>query len=398
MKKAERVSFDRRVLAYITAKGTVCTNEVARHFKKKWETVNRSMERLLKNKQIFYLSEMGDNPYFYTIWNPDERVAIPSDTQITEPAVEKRETERENSELYARHPLGWRRASTPDEIIETGGFVCHPKVTKKQAPRTFCRSHIKGQYLIEVTKVGLVPSTYLVPNTEITGGWMCKVMKGAGNKCYYGHIKFPEDPDKFKFHAMAAKDGGISKLSLYVHQRYIYYKGNKEIAMTEFEQQVRDVLRILEMYDWRFGAIERKGTYHMGYNDQNYAKQMPTDYDEKESDTVHFDSSIGQSPDGCTESEIYDDHENAERQFEVLVEHPQRILALEAKADQQAIRIENMDNKLNRLIDVAEKNIQLTELTMAATMNLAQTPPANNGKGGEVIQPTRQYPGDVMYG
>ena len=395
MRKDEREAFDKKVLHYARAKGTICANQVARHFGKKWETAQGSITRLVRKELLFYHPEMGDNPAFYSIWKDAKGKEAISDTPVPQPAVEKMEEKLESNDLYARFDLEWTRAEVPSEIVERGGFVCHPSVNKKEVPPTFVRAHLHGQYLVKINKVGNVPATYKVPNTEIVGGWTSRIMGQAGNKCYYGHMKFPDDKEKYKFHSMADKNGNLSNLSVYVHPRFIYYKGNAGTASIEFEAQVKDVLRVLEQYGWEFGEIIPKGTYSMGYNNRAYAEQMPTQHIERESDPVKFDSSPGSSEKGCTEAEIYRKDELSDKQIEVLVEHPQRILDLEAKSDTQAERIIDLDHKLNKLIDVAEKNVQLTELTMTVSMGAVPGLPL---KEQSTEHPVTAFREDVMYG
>ena len=397
MNKAERESFDRKVLGYVRAKGTVCVNEVARHFNKKWETASSSISRLVKKGAIHYLPEMGDNPMFYSIWEDIRKKPITSDIEKAQPVVHELEPKQESNDVYARLDVLWTRATMPTEVIEKAGFVCHPTVRGRDIPPTFVRGHLHGQYLVRIIRVGTVPATYRVPNTNITGGWISRVMKGAGNKCYYGHMKFPDDREKFKFHSMADKDGHLSNLSVYVHPRFIYYKANASTALIEFEQQVKDILNILEQYGWEFGEIVQRGIYSMGYNNRSYAEQMPVNHTERPKDIVHFDSSIGSSSDGCTEAEIYRVQGRlSEDQMDALVEHPQRILDLEAKADAQDQRITDINDKLDKLIVVAEKNVRLTEMTMAVTLGSIPNNPQSTDNGPE--QPLTAFREDVMYG
>lgn len=396
MRKGERDAFDKKVMHFARAKGTICVNQVARQFGKKWETANASISRLVKKGLLFYHPEMGDNPSFYSIWKDLKGKEAISDTPAHHPDNEKLESKQESDELYARLDLDWTRAEVPSEIVEKTGFVCHPSVNKKDVPPTFVRAHLHGQYLVKINKVGTVPNTYKVPNTEITGGWTSKVMGQAGNRCYYGHMKFPEDKDKYKFHSMASKEGVLSNLSVYVHPRFIFYKGNAGTASIEFEAQVKDVLRVLEQYGWEFGEVIPKGTYSMGYNNRSFAEQMPTNHIEKDTDPVKFDSSPGSSDKGCTEAEIYYNGKLSEDQMDALVEHPQRILDLETKTDEQTERIATIDQKLDKLIDVAEKNVQLTELTMTVSMGGVPNTPLRDQNPDN--HPVNAYREDVMYG
>ena len=403
MRKEERDAFDKKVMHLFRAKGTLCANQVARHFNKKWETALSSINRLVKKGQLFYLPEMGDNPSFYSIWPDSKGVKAVTDSKKGQPDNQKKGEDRESDELCARKDPVWTRAEVPSEIIGKDGFVCHPSVSKSDVPDTFVRAHLHGPYLVKVIRVGSLPATYRVPDTDIVGGWTSKVMGTAGNRCYYGHMKFPEDRYKYKFHCMADKNGYLTSMLVYVHPRYIYYHGNAQTAVIEFEQQVKDIINVLDQYGWEFGEIVPKGTYSMGYNNRQYAEQVPTNHVEKSTDIVKFDSSPGSSDKGCTEAEIYHDGPMSEKQIEVLVEHPQRILDLEARADrqeaiadEQSRRITVLDSKLDKLIDVAEKNVQLTELTMTVSMGAIPNTDPRNSK--QDIDPVTAFREDVMYG
>jgi len=390
MRKSEREDFDRRVFVYIKAKKTVNVNEVAKKFGKKWETANASIQRLVREGKVFYHPEMGDNPCIFSIF-PEKR-----NDPITR-SVPKAEPDAKPSEgdIYAQFDIEWRRAEVPDEVIEEKGFVCHPSVKGSDINQRFVRAHLHGQYLVRIVKVGRTPDTYVVPGTEITGGWTSRIMRGAGNRCYYGHLKFPYDRDKYKFHTMSDKEGNLSKLSVYVHPRYIYYQGNSATASTEFRRQVEDVLEILREYGWEFGEVVPKGIYSMALNNRGYAENMPTEHFETTEDMVRFDSSPGSSSEGCTEAEILNDHPTAEAEMAVMVESPRRILALESRASRQEQRIDSVDTKIDRLIDVAEKNVRLTELNMTVTMGAPEVPVR---EPSAPPMPASDFKGDVMYG
>jgi len=403
MRKHEREAFDRKVLIYIRAKGTVNANEIAKQFGKKWETANASILRLVEQGKVFYHPEMGDNPCFYSIWKDprdqpltkrkayaERKAKLSEEQSVSEGASDT------DGDLYADIRLEWMRAEVPDQVLEQKGFVCHPSVKGSDLSQSFVRAHLHGQYLVRIVKVGRTPDTYLVPDTQITGGWTARLMKGAGNKCYYGHIKFPNDRQPYRFHSMADKDGNLTNMSVYVHPRYIYYQGNAATATIEFRRQVEDVLEILREYGWEFGEVIPKGIYSMALNNREYAEKMPVTHLESSEDGVFFDSSPGSSDKGCTEAEILCDHPTAEQEMAVMVESPRRILALESKTSQQDLRITNMDSRLDRLIDVAEKNVQLTELNMVVTMGSNHMSDHHRAEEPPVVASVSK--GDVMYG
>lgn len=345
MNKSERDQFDRKVLAYIRAKGTVCPNEIAHHFKKKWETSYNSLRRLTENGLIFYHPEISRSPMCFSIWRDYGDKSNQRYFEPTQIAENGKLTGNSTSTTFdfSTSEGGYVRG-TPVQTIEREGFVYHPSVKGKDIPRTFVRGHLHGQYFVDIKRVGKMPETFMIPDTGITGGWMARTMKG--NDCFYGHIKFPEDRMDFKFHAMGDKKGDLKGLSVYVHPRYIYYKNNERTAAMEFRQQVRDVLSVLEYFGWEFGSIYAKGVYSMAVNDPVLASNVPVSHVESSTDSVIYDSSPMTSEGGCTEAEILADHPTAEAEVEVMVELPKRIWSIESKI---ATLSKNMDGVVNLL-------------------------------------------------
>ena len=397
MNQSEREEFDKKVLAYFKIKGTLCPNDVAKHFKKKWETAFNSIRRLVDSEQIFYHPEMGRSPSVYSIW-PDhasQRYFGPS-----QQSEKGNETGKSTMSTFDCSPFDMSTVrGQVSQIIEKEGFLCHPSMKGKDIPRTFVRGHMHGQYYVDVETVGMMPETYIVPGTEITGGWLKRKMKG--NSCYFGHVKFPEDRFPFKCHAMSNKEGDIKGLSVYPHPRYFYYKNNERTAAIEFRQQVKDVLAILEQYGWKFGSIYMKGNYSMAINDPILASHVPVSHIESSTDSVIYDSSPMTSEGGCTEAEVIADHEGAEAEVEVMVELPQRIWTMESKIDSLSKNVNGMVNLLSTTIPHME-NLTKTvhDLSIATEFNTT----AIFGTPHPLAQSDTPYiaksesKGDAMYG
>lgn len=286
------------------------------------------------------------------------------------------------------------------QIVEKVGFSCHPMTRGEDLPRTFVRGHMHGQYFVEIKTVGKMPETFVIPDAEITGGWTSRPMRG--NECFYGHIRFPYDKKEFNIHAMANKQGDLKGLSVYVHPRYFYYQSNERTAALEFRQQVVDVLNVLRAYGWEFGAIYMKGTYSMAINDRVLASHVPKNHVERDSDSVLYDSSVGDSANGvCTEAEILADHDDAEAEVKLMVELPKRIWSMESKIETLNKNMEGMVNLLSTTIPHVQSLTQtvkdLSEVTEFNTTAIFGSP--------HPIQPdgtpyhAREFDkGDAMYG
>jgi hypothetical protein len=277
----------------------------------------------------------------------------------------------------------------PGQAVEKAGFIAHPSMTGRDLPRTFVRGHIHGQFQVAVRTVGTMPETYVIPGTEIVGGWLARDMNG--NTCYNGHVVLPGDRKKFRIQAMTAKDGSISKLSVYVHPRYIYYQRNAETAAWEFRQQVKDILAVLERHGWSFGEILQRGTYSMGINDPILASHVPTDHNEATTDDVLYDSSPGRTEGGCTEAEILRIEPTDEEQVALMVDLPSRFLGLE--------------RTVNGIMTILERSLPAQEALTQRVADLTRATEFNTsvifGDRSPVAQPyhrTDADPGDVMYG
>ena len=382
---------DKKVLQYAKAKGTVCTNEVARHVGRKWETVQRSIDYLVENNKIFYHPELGKNPKFYSIWQDHAPSRYSDDSQH---ASERESGDDTHDDCARNFPSmqGIVRGAV-GQVVETPGFIAHPLTRGKDLPRTFIRAHIHGQYVVEVRAVGKMPETYRVPDTPLTGGWVARRMNG--NVCYYGHIKDPDDRADFKFHAMTAKDGAIKSLSVYVHPRYVYYKDNAATASQEFRMQVADVTRVLERYGWRFGPAVMRGTYSMGINDRNLASNVPANHLERSNDQVLYDSSIGSAGTQCTEAEILDNTDTAQDDAALMVELPSRFRRLEASVNAITGILERSIPAQENLTRTVADLMRATDLT---TTILLGTPDHAPVSPDYKPVPKNNDEEDVMYG
>ena len=387
---SKQKALDKKVLQYAKAKGTVCTNEVARHVGRKWETVQRSIDYLVENNRLFYHPELGRNPKFYSIWQDHAPSRYSDDSQHTE----KRESGDDTHDNCARNfpsSQGIVRGAE-DQVVENVGFIAHPLTRGKDLPRTFIRAHIHGQYVVEVKAVGRMPETYRVPDTPLTGGWVARRMNG--NVCYYGHLKDPNDRADFKFHCMTAKDGAIKSLSVYVHPRYVYYQGNAATASQEFRQQVADITNVLERYGWRFGPAVMRGTYSMGINDRNLASNVPVNHLERSNDQVLYDSSIGSAGSQCTEAEILDNTDTAQDDATLMVELPSRFRSLEASVNAITGILERSIPAQESLTRTVADLMRATDLTTTILLGTPDHAPISP----EYKPLEKETKEDVMYG
>lgn len=356
MNNSEREAFDKKVLTFFKAKGTLCPSDVARHFKKKWETAHNSILRLVEKGLIFYHPEISRSPKCYSIWpdhadNVNQRYFDDGQQVKNGNHTVKSTNTTFDSSLF---DSGIVRGK-PVQIVEKRGFVCHPSMKGKDVPRTFIRGHIHGQYFAEIVEVGKMPETFIIPDTEITGGWTERPMKG--NQCYFGHINLPEDPKKFNIHAMANKKGELKGLSVYVHPRYIYHENNAGTAASEFRMQVKDILKVLEYYGWKFGSIVCKGTYSMAINDPILASHVPKCHVEPEGSSVLYDSSPMSADGVCTEAEILNDHPTAEAEADLMVNLPQRIWSMESTGKRLEGKIIELNSSVNAMADLLSNAI-----------------------------------------
>ena len=388
MNKAQRNTLLKKVRAFAKARGTICVNQVARHFDVKWETAKRLILKLVEEKVLFYHPEMGENPKFYSIWGDyaSERSSDHSQT------VKTRIGGEESHDIYARNfpfPESTVRGQ-PGQVVEKQGFIASPSARGSDLPRTFIRGHLHGQYFVEVKTIGKMPETYRVPGTEITGGWRMRKMNG--NDCYYGEIRFPEDRTPFRFHAMTSKTGGIRGMSVYVHPRFIYYRGNAETASVEFRNQVKDILTVLEGYGWSFGAITQKGTYSMAINDRILASHVPAVHNQSTDDDLLFDSSVGSAGGVCTEAEVIGaEHED---DAALMVELPSRFRNLERSVGAIESLLHRSIPAQESLTRTVSDLLRATEFNTAILMGTAMDRQTIDVD----YQPRKSAQEDVMYG
>lgn len=399
MKRIDSAALDRKILQYVKAKGTTNVNRVARQFKVKWETAERSLKRLMAKAQVFYHPDMK----LWSIWADYQLSRHYSDGQTDE----KREKTGDSDVLYARFIPQLKSTVRGEvaQITEKVGFVCHPRTKGYELPRSFIRGHIHGHYSVVVIEEGRMPSTFADSDLGYSGKWYSKPMNG--NIGYFGEITIPDDPYPFKVQALSNKEGRIRKFSVYVHPRYIYYDKNVETASVEFVNQVRDVLDILERYGWRFGDIKQCGNYSMGINDRILASHVPTVHVENETDPVKYDSSPGKADGVCTEAEIFADHPTAEAEAAVMAELPVRILDMEDRMETVGDRLSSIETRLTDVSRIVEMNTVNTERLVSSVEGLSKLTEFNtNVLLGTQTVPTDGTPnyiahskkGDVMYG
>lgn len=398
MNKADRASLDKKILSYVKIKGTVNVNRVARSLNVKWETAERSLKRLMAKGHVFYHPDIK----LWSIWADYHLTQCIEDGQHEE----KRELSSENDVLYARFIPNLKSTVRGEvgQTVETEGFVCHPRTRPHEVSRNFVRGHIHGHYSVEIVEAGRMPTTYADSDLGYHGKWYSKDLNG--NIGYYGELTLPDDPIQFKFHALSFKDGSLKKLAVYVHPRYIYVKGNRDTAMSEFRLQVRDVLNVLERYGWRFGNVELKGIYSMGINDRILAANVPVNHAESDADIVHYDSSPGHEDGVCTEAEIYDDHPGAEAEANVMAELPKRILTLESKMSGIDGRISKVENRLVDVTRLLEANVSNTDRLVSSVEGISRLTELNTavllGDRHVPIEDPSYIAGDkkedVMYG
>ncbi len=387
MKKAQRTTLLKKIRSFAKARGTICVNQVARHFQIKWETAKRMVMQLVEEKVLFYHPEMGQNPKFYSIWDDYAKARQIDDAQTSE----KRIVGEDSHDTYARNSPFSRTTvrGKPGEVVEKQGFIASPSMRGSDLPRTFIRGHLHGQYFAEVKAIGKMPETYRVPGTEITGGW--RVRKMNGNDCYYGELRIPEDRTPFRFHAMTSKTGEIRGMSVYVHPRFIYYHGNAETAAEEFRNQVSDILSVLETYGWRFGAVLQKGTYSMAINDRILASHVPTNHNQSPKDDLLFDTSIGNANGVCTEAEVLGAENEADATL--MVELPSRFRNLERS-------VGAIESLLERSIPAQESLTRtVSDLLRATEFNTNILLGSSDRQMiGQEYHPDKKAQGDVMYG
>lgn len=394
MNKDDRKTFDRKVLRFVRAKGSVNANQLSRHMKCKWETADRSLRRLGEEGHVFYHKDIK----LWSIW-ADGQIPRYSETVQTS---EEREKKGEIHDIYVRELPSEQSIVRGDlgQVVQKQWFVCHPKTKGKDVPREFVRGHLHGQYFVDVKKVGMMPETFAIREKEVTGGWMKRKMNG--NQCYYGHILIPDDDKQFKVHCMSNRDGEITGLSVYVHPRYIYHVKNHLTASAEFRQQVIDILDILRLFGWDFGGIYQKGTYSMALNDPIFASHVPVNHIESNLDELIFDSSPMTSEGGCTEAEILYEP-GAEEKMNLMVELPSRFIGLERTTASMNDRMSRVEDCIVAMSKAIETNVSNTNRLLTDMDGLTKITEFNTSiLLGNPVDAVSGYhaivKGDVMYG
>lgn len=373
MRKADRDTLDKQVQELAQRYGSINTNAVSQHLKKKWETVQSAINRLVDAGVLYYISGTK-SPKVYSIYPSAKeqrtRKDMLADLANRETETAKQESETENRETdnvgYARPTIPYRRALHPDEVAPIIGFVCHPAVDKSKVTPQFMRCHWAGAFVVDVVNRGATYETYVTSDGTTTGGWVVRPM--SGNLSLHGHIRLPADPDKFTMTAMTKKDGSISKLSVRVHSRYIFAKSSDVTAVAEFLHQTNDVLDVLRSQGWTFGEIHYDvKDLHRAIASVRFANALPENYTENPNDVVHYDRSHG-TPEG----EIYGVDDNNTVEF---FGNPMAVI------DGITARLDQLDSAVDKLLTITEKvSLAVTRMAEVQTSQIIATPFDNGGR------------------
>lgn len=303
-----------RILSLLASKKSDNANHLMRELRKidgfksiKYDTVRDYLEKF-EEDGLCYHEDIGRTRY-YTIY-PDwkSRLSIArSDKPVGQIGI--------HNDAYARTSCEGEnhRGKTGTERICEVGFVCHPSVRGNEVSREFIRSHVNGEYQVQIVKVGSMKSVEWLDNS-IQVKW-----KGSSLNCNHqatGSIRnLMGDPEPFSVRTVSNKDGVFSKLSVKVHPRYIYYKDEQTTSQREFIQQVRDICNVLTRLGWEFGEdVYFKGQIHRAIVDPVSPTHVPSGYVQHESDALHYDHSHG-----TPECEIYGDNPS---DVEIMVNLP----------------------------------------------------------------------------
>lgn len=363
MRNSDRDALDNAVLDLAKRYGSISVNAVSQRLKKKWETVQSAVNRLIAKGELYYISDTK-SPKIYSVWPSTDIKRTRADYLAT---LENGNSSPVCNDGYARPSVPYRRALTVNEIAPIVGFVCHPSVDKRNLPPAFIRCHWSGVWTIDVSTKGATYETYALKDEEITGGWTVRPM--SGNLSLHGHIKLKDDPEKYTLAGITKKDGQLTKLNVRVHSRYIFYKASDRTAIEEFKAQVNDVLAVLIKQGWTFGEIHYNASnLHRALNSVAFASNLPVGHEDQPNDLVHFDRSHG-----VPEGEVYGVSEDANATSEFLADPMATINAINARLDSLTV--------------VAEKLVSVTEKMTLSLTRIAETQasqiviPFDNGGG-----------------
>ena len=355
--------YDTRVLGVLKTLGTSTANYIASKTKRKQETARKSLDRLAE-KGLVYSTKSGKRTYFTLMPNgKTDRI------RLAKKKMEKK------TEVYA-HPslkLPIHRASTRLELIPEQGFVCHPSIKGFEVGRDYIRCHFNGEYQLKIAKKGDMKSVDYLANTDTRIWWEKNGL--STNVACTCEIRIPNDPVPFMMRTVSCKDGTFKTASFWIHPRYIYYVKAEKVSETEFEQQVKDIVKILEQTGWKFempDVIPRKGQAHIGFNDPVLGG-IVGDYNHRSDDVLHFDHSHG-----VNECEFYGNEGQpflpkpyeSEEVTEIMVQLPNIVkMVINTMKDVQ--------NQFATMLDIQMK--QFTFLNNKMEGNVTPLPFENNG-------------------
>ena len=347
MSEEEQTAYEEVVLSLVKRYGTVTSNQIARHTKRKHETAAR-MLRILAEKGLVYADKSGRTVYYTLRVDSNPLPRVRPDRPKKGGKVEGK------TEVYAGGTsIICKRAKTPLEIHPEEGFVLHPSIRGVDVGREYVRFHVNGQYVVPVKKAGQFTSFF--PDTVQSIEWESSFMS---TQTMYNAKVFLHNGDLFAYtvRMLTGKRHVIKNVVVYVHPRYVYYKEHEKYGPVEMHQQVLDVLSVLERAGWEFNkdSIELKGEYHCALNDEDLGSLVGK-YIQYADDPLHFDRSHG-----TPEAEVYgSDPATVEMMVHlpdiikahstslyILSEHLDSIISIQAKLTQTAADLSNTQTQI----------------------------------------------------
>lgn len=327
---------DQEVYQQLLQLGTATINDLARRLKHKHETIARAVQRLEESGKVNILK--SGNTRFVSL-RP-----TPINKRVRPDSKKRGEKRGIGNEVYARSSCDSPilRAKTVAERVPLDGFVCHPKTKGCDLGREWVRSHVNGEFQINIKGVGDFKPYNRADDVAIE--WTRSFLNT--NTAYNGKVYLKgEDTQAFSIRAVETKDGGLATLSVYVHPRYVYYKGHEHTAYAEFVQQVKDVCLALEVHGWKFDydSIVLAGELHTGINDPVLGSKVGR-YNQSPDDSLHFDHSHG-----LPECEVYGQDPDT---VELMVRLPETIRSMSES-------LELLTATVNQIIEVQAKTLTI---------------------------------------
>lgn len=329
-------SLDSQVYETLLRLGTATINQIASILKRKHETVSRAVLRLEENGKVNILKSGKTKYVSLRPMGNNKRVC---------PASPGKGRKGGNDNDVYTHPsceFPLTRAKLVCERVQLDGFVLHPQTRGCDVGREWTRCHCNGEYQVQIIKVGdFKPYNR---NDDVGIQWNTSYLNT--NTAYNGKV-FLKDADTvpFSIRAVETKSDTIEVLSVRVHPRYVYYKNHEATAYMEFEQQVKDVCRALEVHGWSFDyeSITMKGQLHTGINDPILGAQVGR-YNQTPGDPLHYDHSHG-----IPECEVYGSDPDT---VELMVNLPHVIRSMSESLGM-------LTNLVNQIIEVQTKTVSI---------------------------------------